>query len=86
MPRQSPSTSKQDYETPRELLDACASRWGALEVDRVYRGVALTPAHRPARQASDCVQASLSLHGEASVFAGLLQMPVMLSHTPASWH
>lgn len=33
MPPQKPATSKQDYETPRELLDACASRWGALEVD-----------------------------------------------------
>lgn len=33
MPRQSPSTSKQNYETPREVLEAVAKRFGALEVD-----------------------------------------------------
>lgn len=33
MPRQSSTTSRQDYETPPDLLEAVALRFGALEVD-----------------------------------------------------
>lgn len=33
MPRQSPSTSKQDYETPPEVIAACVARFGPLAVD-----------------------------------------------------
>ena len=31
------SSSKQDYETPADFLDACAARFGALEVDLACR-------------------------------------------------
>lgn len=33
MPAQNKGTSKQDYETPRDFLDAVEARWGALDVD-----------------------------------------------------
>lgn len=33
MPKQKPGKSKQDYETPRELLDAVEHRFGKLTVD-----------------------------------------------------
>ncbi len=33
MPRQQSSTSRQDYETPPELIEAVSLRFGALEVD-----------------------------------------------------
>ena len=37
MPAQSPGSSKQDYETPQEFLDACAKRFGALTIDLACR-------------------------------------------------
>lgn len=37
MPAQKPGRSKQDYETPGDLLDAIEARWGKLEIDLAAR-------------------------------------------------
>src|SRR5262245_43821674 len=33
MPAQKPGRSKQDYETPREFIEAVEKRWGKLDID-----------------------------------------------------
>jgi hypothetical protein len=44
------------------------------------------PVQTPDWQVSVWVQAFSSLHGDPFVFGGSVQMPVPVSHTPASWH
>jgi hypothetical protein len=46
----------------------------------------LPPVHTPAWQESDCVQALPSPQVVPSAIAGLVQPPVALSQTPATWH
>jgi hypothetical protein len=44
------------------------------------------PVHVPLKQASVCVQASLSLQDMPSGAAGFEQIPVAGLHVPATWH
>ena len=44
------------------------------------------PVHTPASHWSVCVQALPSLHAVPFTFAGFEQIPVAVSHVPASWH
>jgi phage N-6-adenine-methyltransferase len=60
MPVQKPGRSKQDYETPRDLLDAVEARWGKLEVD-----LAATPENAKAPFYITPEQNSLSLRWPA---------------------
>jgi len=57
--------------------------WQALLAVQV---TGLLPVQTPPWQLSLCVQLLASLHVVPSVFEGLEQFPVDLSHVPALWH
>jgi hypothetical protein len=48
--------------------------------------IGLSPAHMPAWQASALVQALPSLQGVPLGALGFEQIPVTVSHVPATWH
>jgi hypothetical protein len=78
-----PSAEGWFSQRPVAASHVCAS-WHSVAGAHVTD--AAPPAHKPAWHCSPWVQASPSVQGVPSACAGLVQVPVPMSHVPAVWH